>query len=55
MHCFDLPHAKQAALRRAVVILIDSSVQMPSPNCLPQVSIWDRSPVVVCVSGVCVE
>jgi hypothetical protein len=35
----DLPHAKQAALRRAVGILRISSVQMQSPSSLSQVSI----------------
>jgi hypothetical protein len=35
----DLPHAKQAALRRAIGILRISSVQMQSPRSLSQVSI----------------
>jgi hypothetical protein len=35
----DVPHAKQAALRRAVGVLKVSSVQMQSPSSLSQVSI----------------
>jgi hypothetical protein len=34
----DIPHAKQAALRRAVDLLMVSSVQMQSPRSLRQVS-----------------
>jgi hypothetical protein len=46
----NLPHAKQAALRRAVGILVKSSVQMQSPSSLLQVSMWPR-PVLVYMSG----
>jgi hypothetical protein len=43
--CVDLdsPHAKQAALRRAVGILRISSVQMQSPSSLSQVSITAKA------------
>jgi hypothetical protein len=39
----NVPHAKQAALRRANGILTVLSVQMQSPSSLSQVSIYDRS------------
>lgn len=35
-------HARQAALRRAVVVLMVSSVQMQSPSSLSQVSLWPK-------------
>ena len=34
----NVPHAGQAALRRAVGILMESSVQLQSPSSLSQVS-----------------
>lgn len=54
--CIDIganvPHAKQVALRRAVGVLMESSVQMQSPSSLPQVSMWPKPVCVVSVGGV---
>lgn len=48
---FDVPHAKQAALRRAINLLMVSSVQMQSPRSLRQVSMLAEAQANMCLGG----